>query len=163
MSSTSGIELRGMEGLAKKLRSTEANATQGGRAGAYALANNIMTVAKERAPFDQGILAGSGYVSPPDAQHSVEIGFGGAAKSYAVRQHEDLTFKHTRGQAKYLESAVDEAGAGGLETIAGHIRLDLSVDAAGFDFVGAVVRLIKEEIGDYDEEKQQKAEKRRAR
>lgn len=40
----------------------------------------------------------------------MEVGFGGAAGAYAVKQHEDLSLNHPGGgQAKFLESAVDDA------------------------------------------------------
>lgn len=84
----------------------------------------IMPVAKERVPVDQGELIASGYVLPPE-QHGdethVTMGFGGPAGSgnlgetntidvdYAVKIHEDMEMHHPNGQAKYLESAVLEA------------------------------------------------------
>jgi hypothetical protein len=36
----------------------------------------------------------------------VVLGFGGAAKAYAVPQHERLDYRHTVGQARYLADAV---------------------------------------------------------
>ena len=42
----------------------------------------------------------------------IELGFGGAAASYAVYVHENLTAKHTVGQAKYLEVPFKNAQTG---------------------------------------------------
>ena len=70
----------------------------------------IMTEAKKRAPLDVGTLRNSGYVTLPRRDGDevfVEAGFGGAAKAYAVRQHEELGYNHEIGEAKYLQNAID--------------------------------------------------------
>ncbi len=76
----------------------------------------VMTAAKRLtpvgggmySPYDKtpGTLRASGHVKPPviagnDA--SVTLGFGGAASAYAHRQHEEVTWRHVVGQAKFLE------------------------------------------------------------
>lgn len=83
-------------------RAAEAALYQGG--------SIIMTEAKQRAPLDVGTLRNSGYVTLPrtDSEGTfVEVGFGGAAKAYAVRQHEELSYRHDVGEAKYLERAIN--------------------------------------------------------
>lgn len=70
----------------------------------------IMTEAKKRAPLDLGTLKNSGYVTLPRRDGDevfVEVGFGGAAKAYAIRQHEETTYNHEIGEAKYLQNAID--------------------------------------------------------
>ena len=70
----------------------------------------IMTEAKKRAPLDVGTLRNSGYVTLPKREGDevfVEVGFGGAAKAYAVKQHEELSYHHEVGEAKYLENAIN--------------------------------------------------------
>ena len=77
----------------------------------YQGASIIMTEAKKRAPLDLGTLRNSGYVTLPMRQGGdvfVEAGFGGAAKAYAVRQHEDDSYDHEVGEAFYLQNAIDE-------------------------------------------------------
>jgi hypothetical protein len=67
-----------------------------------------MTLAKERAPVDEGTLRASGFVEPAEGAGNVitqALGFGGAASAYALIQHERLDFHHNVGQAKFLESA----------------------------------------------------------
>lgn len=58
-------------------------------------------------PVETGTLRRSGVVEPAKEEGtsvSVTIGYGGAASDYALRQHEDLSYKHAQGkQAKYLE------------------------------------------------------------
>lgn len=83
-------------------------------AGLYTLGNAVMTSAKRRTPVDTGVLRGSGYVMAPvtsGGQTTCKLGFGGAAKAYALVQHERLDFKHPNGgEAKYLENAIIEFG-----------------------------------------------------
>ena len=49
---------------------------------------------------------------------AVEIGFGGPAEAYAVVQHEDLSYRHPVGQAKFLETAMDDRAAEARDTMA---------------------------------------------
>lgn len=88
----------------------------GGRMGAalYEIGNEVMGESKRLVPVDTGALKGSGYVAPPQVDGGrlvVEMGYGGPAAQYAVRQHEDLSLNHPDGgQAKFLEqplSALD--------------------------------------------------------
>lgn len=84
-------------------------------------AEAIMTRSKEEyVPVDTGVLRASGHVNPPDIHGddvSVSLGFGGAAKDYAVIQHERLDYKHTVGGPKYLERPLLEATRGLAERI----------------------------------------------
>lgn len=75
---------------------------------------DTMTLAKERTPVDGGTLRASGTVEPPVYSGDVvtqSLGFGGAASAYALEQHERLDFAHATGQAKFLESAVNDREA----------------------------------------------------
>lgn len=96
--------------------------------GLYAEANKIMAVSKrDYVPIDRGPLRASGTVFAPVKMGatgvSVTLGYGGAARAYAVVQHEDTSLSHPPknprprtgthwsgrpGQAKYLERAVNE-------------------------------------------------------
>ena len=81
------------------------------QAAVYQGASIIMTEAKKRAPLDLGTLRNSGYVTLPRRDGDgvfVEAGFGGAAKAYAVRQHEESSYRHEVGEAFYLQNAIDE-------------------------------------------------------
>jgi hypothetical protein len=55
------------------------------------------------------------------------MSFGGAAEDYAVVQHERLDYFHTTGQAKYLESVLNESREHMLARIAR--RVDLNKEA----------------------------------
>ena len=96
------VEFKLRKHLEATLKSAEAALYQG--------ASIIMTEAKKRAPLDVGTLRNSGYVTLPRRDGndvSVEAGFGGAAKAYAVRQHEETSYNHEVGEAKYLQNAID--------------------------------------------------------
>lgn len=72
----------------------------------YREGERIMNASKTEVPVDQGILRSTGHVSLPrvtDGAVVVEIGYGGPAAPYALRQHEELGYRHTVGKAKYLE------------------------------------------------------------
>lgn len=71
-----------------------------------------MREAKHRTPVDTGTLRASGIVEGPDRNSrffSVRLSFGGAASTYAIKVHEDLEAFHRVGQAKYLESVINES------------------------------------------------------
>jgi hypothetical protein len=63
-------------------------------------------------PVDTGTLRRSGILETPvERNNNIEviIGYGGAASAYALKQHEDLSYRHKEGQtAKYLENPVRE-------------------------------------------------------
>ena len=68
--------------------------------------NEIKSLSQERCPVDTGTLRGSAQVVRENDK--IIIGYGGAASSYSVQQHEDMSLHHPVGQAKFLESAFDE-------------------------------------------------------
>lgn len=99
------------------------------RTGLTDVADNILRAAKILTPVDKGILINTGHVSEgkinPKGNVVVEIIFGGgAAKDYAVRQHEDLTLRHKPGKSsKFLQKPAQEiAGGTHLEIIKREIR-----------------------------------------
>lgn len=97
----------------------------------YRETERIMTAAKRRTPVKWGNLRASGHVLPPETRGGrivVTLGFGGPAGSgtvgdetnwehvgYAIYVHENLTARHTVGEAKYLERPLLEA-VRGMET-----------------------------------------------
>jgi hypothetical protein len=95
---------------------------------------NDVPEAKERAPVYSGpqtssspvpfVLQKSIHVEGPKFEGnviSVEVVAGGLAAAYAIRQHEDLTYHHKVGQAKYIESVIMESRAGRAERISKNI------------------------------------------
>jgi hypothetical protein len=101
--------------------------------GLYSEAELVMTDAKANyVPVGQppedatpGTLRNSGFVNEPEWQGNevtVTLGFGGAAEEYALRQHEELSYKHTVGQAKYLERPMLNAATGIDDRLAAKIQ-----------------------------------------
>jgi hypothetical protein len=72
------------------------------------LGTEIKSLSQQRCPVDSGTLRDSCVVKSDLTRMQVTIGYGGAASSYAARQHEDLSLNHPVGQAKFLESAFTE-------------------------------------------------------
>ncbi len=76
-------------------------------------------------PVDQGPLKTSGHVQPPQIDKGgplVVLGYGGPAVKYAVVQHERLSYRHTVGQAKYLERPALERAAVMDQAVADRLR-----------------------------------------
>lgn len=89
-----------------------------------------MTEAKRRTPVDTGALRASGMVHQPQMlgrNISVALTFGSVAIGYAVSVHEDLDALHQVGQAKFLESTLNESRAHLPARIARRIMLDRMV------------------------------------
>lgn len=92
-------------------------------------AEGILAVSREIVPVDQGILRDSAAVvgvTPSKESDGVYVrfGYGGAASSYAVMQHETPpeVFSHAEGKSwKYLERPVYEAAATMGDRLAGRI------------------------------------------
>jgi hypothetical protein len=64
---------------------------------------DVLPLSQENCPTASGTMKGTGSVVREDK--IIEIGFGGPAAPYTVRQHEDLTLNHPSGQHKCLENA----------------------------------------------------------
>lgn len=88
----------------------------------YQEGEGLMAEAKPITPIDTGVLRSSGFVKPPavtDNDIVVEVGFGGAAASYALIVHERLDAYHNPPtQAKYLEEPFNRRTKGYNERIA---------------------------------------------
>jgi len=74
-----------------------------------------MAESKHQVPVDTGVLRSTGHVQLPKEEAgrvSVTLGYGGPAAPYALRQHEELSYRHTVGKAKYLSDPAEAAVAG---------------------------------------------------
>jgi len=84
-----------------------------------------MTESKRRVPVDTGVLRASGRVEEPQRYRgriSVTLSYGGAAENYAIIVHEDLDAHHSVGQAKYLESVLNESRSSMAARLAKRLR-----------------------------------------
>lgn len=75
-------------------------------------------------PLEEGTLMRSGQTSIDEANLTGTVSYG---TPYAVRQHEELTWRHAPGrQAKYLETAVNTSRQECLRVMQGELRRWLS-------------------------------------
>jgi len=93
------MTLTGAQQLEQVLLRAPARAQQALGMALYREAQKTMALSKrDYVPVDMGVLRGSGTVKPPKriGVMGVEIvmGYGGAAKAYAVVQHENLSLSH---------------------------------------------------------------------
>lgn len=126
----SDVSVEGVGALRSALNEKGAQAVQALGAALYQEAEEIMARSKASyVPVDTGALRASGQVTGPaisGTQASVVLGYGNSSVKYALIQHENLSYKHTVGQAKYLEQPVNEALAGMPGRLATRIRADWS-------------------------------------
>lgn len=89
-------------------------------AGLELAAEHLLQVSTELAPLEEGDLARSGEVSKDESLETVVVSYD---RPYAVRQHEELTWRHDEGkQAKYLEQPMTDEADTMLALIAGPIQ-----------------------------------------
>lgn len=75
--------------------------------GTFAALDHLLAVSKQEVPLDQGPLRASGVV---DVASDGSAGTVSYDTPYAVRQHEELGYRHQRGRkAKYLEDPCNDS------------------------------------------------------
>jgi hypothetical protein len=123
------VQVDGLSALQGVLNQFGQNASQALGAALYQEAELVMTDSKANyVPVDTGMLRSTGHVDPPQMsgnQVSVTLGYGGPSAPYALRQHEDLSYRHTVGQAKYLEEPLLKAANGMAGRIGDKLRSEL--------------------------------------
>jgi hypothetical protein len=88
--------------------------------GAVIAAEHLLQVSSELAPHEEGDLERSGEVSKDQSLDTVAVSYD---RPYAVRQHEEMTWRHDAGkQAKYLEQPMADEAETMLALIAGPPR-----------------------------------------
>lgn len=125
MAKTIEITVSGVPQLKAALAALGSNASDGLSAELYRVGQEVLAESQPEVPVDIGTLKASGFVNEPvknGDEVSVTIGYGGAAKAYALIQHENLTYRHTVGKAKYLEHPFLRAAAGLAETLADRLK-----------------------------------------
>lgn len=101
----------------------KARITDGARAGVADAAQAIATVSQELTPVLEGVLRASTFVHLP-VEHDGEVLSGvGNNVIYAARQHEETGWNHPRGgQAKFMETAMNQNTDAVRQTIINHIK-----------------------------------------
>ncbi|MGI5350211.1 hypothetical protein ACQEU8_36570 [Streptomyces sp. CA-250714] len=101
------------------LRGTRAGALRGLRLGA----EHVLTVSRARVPIEEATLERSGVATVDEQQLTAAVSYDTV---YAVRQHEELTWRHDAGRtAKYLEGPLTEEAAAVAQIIAAQLRRSL--------------------------------------
>ena len=77
-------------------------------------AEMVLTKAQQVAPVDTGELVRSATINYTENGDHAELSFNTA---YAHRQHEDLSYTHPQGQAKYLEQPLRENADAVLKSV----------------------------------------------
>ncbi len=127
----SGGRMLGVSELKNKLKQIAAKFPDRVAAALYTEAQIEMTESKRRCPVDTGTLRASGFVARPERNGrriSVTLSYGGAAKDYAIYVHENLEAHHDVGQAKFLESVLNESAPHMAARIAARVSLDKESD-----------------------------------
>jgi len=109
-----------MAGFEAKLQKAIANSL-------YVECELIKTVSMKRTPVDTGVLRASHEVQKPKIEGediSCSIAVGGPAAPYAIYVHENLMAHHPVGQAKFLESAINDAKPGLSERVMGRVNVE---------------------------------------
>lgn len=101
------FKITGIEETVKNLNKTIGVITDAKRKAIMTVALDLKGESQNRAPIEFGVLRESARAIP--IKDGAEVSFGGRASAYALRQHEDLTFRHPQGgEAKYLERPLQE-------------------------------------------------------
>lgn len=110
-----------------RLRWNGAAALRGTRAGAIRglriASEHVLTESRKRVPIEEATLERSGVATVDEATLTAAVSYD---TPYAVRQHEELTYRHDAGRtAKYLEGPLTEQAATVAAIIAAQLRRSL--------------------------------------
>ncbi|MER7801255.1 hypothetical protein ABTX71_13080 [Streptomyces parvulus] len=88
--------------------------------GVFLAAEHVLGLSNDVVPLDEGYLQSTGTASVDEPSLTGMVSFDGP---YAVRQHEELTWRHAPGRtAKYLENSLNSAGPEVAALIAAELR-----------------------------------------
>ena len=130
------VEITGLSKVIGNMKQLEKGVPLQAAAALYQEALIVQETSMSRTPVDVttkgggGTLRDSHETSAPYWRGeflSVDIEVGGPTVDYALVQHEEMTFEHKVGQAKFLESAMNDAEAGLMSRIAKRIDLNRGV------------------------------------
>ena len=129
------VKVRNVAEVARKIETLARAGGDANVSGARVIGEQIMTDVKASrpgagVPVDTGALRQTGRVDGPDARGVVRLSFGGAAASYALRQHEDLSYRHTVGEARYLVRGLERWERGNAPEDALRMQAKAAIDAA---------------------------------
>jgi hypothetical protein len=86
---------------------------------------HLLGVSRKFVPHEEGTLENSGKVSQDTASHTVAVSYD---TEYAVRQHEELDYKHDDGRrAKYLEQPMHTESATIAKLAQGSVKKEMGL------------------------------------
>lgn len=108
-----------MSGLIWRGPQASAIARQAGQMGLRKAAEHLRGVSQQLAPIDEGTLRNSAAVTTVNPAR-VAVSFN---TPYAVKQHEELGYRHPKGgQAKYLEAPLHDEAQTMRDMVAAEVR-----------------------------------------
>ncbi|MEU5302220.1 hypothetical protein ACH4YO_23875 [Streptomyces noursei] len=100
-----------------------ASTREGAARGLRLAAEYVLGRSRVQVPIDEGTLERSGVASVDEHSLTAAVSYD---TPYAVRQHEELTWRHDAGRkAKYLEDPLTESAGTVAEIIAAQVRRSL--------------------------------------
>lgn len=128
-------EFKGFKAMTRKMEELARSGGEEMASGVLMSGETIMTDIKASrsgagVPKKDGILAASGRVGRVTKEGAVHLRFGGAAAPYALRQHEELAWRHRLGEARYLVRGVERFVADGAPDVALKRVMDLTIENA---------------------------------
>ena len=130
------VEITGLSKVIGNMKQLEKGVPLQAAAALYQEALIVQKTSMSRTPVDVTTKGGGGTLRDSHETSApywkgkflnVDIEVGGPAVEYAIVQHEDMTFTHKVGRAKFLESSINDAEAGMLARIAKRIELNRGV------------------------------------
>lgn len=116
------VHVRGFDRCQRRLREIAREMPEVAQRALRIEAEIEMGKAKERTPVRTGALRASGRVEDLWPQLGVRWAFGGPAINYAIYVHENVHVYHRVGQAKFLESVLEEAAPDLPDRVAARMR-----------------------------------------
>jgi hypothetical protein len=106
-------DIRGLDDLVAAIKNVPDTAREAAAGAINDAAQDLKAKAVERTPIKTGDLRGTAFAdeaTPDNLDAAVGFGYAGTRQfKYALRQHEELTWKHPQGgEAKYLENPFKE-------------------------------------------------------
>ncbi|KUF19587.1 minor capsid protein [Streptomyces silvensis] len=96
---------------------------QGAARGLRLAAEHVLEVSRRRVPIEEATLERSGTATVDEPTLTAAVSYD---TPYAVRQHEEMTYRHDAGRtAKYLEAPMTEEAGTVAEIIAAQVRRSL--------------------------------------
>jgi hypothetical protein len=130
MALTARFTMQGTQTLVTRLQEMGRRGQRVVERAVYEFGETEMREMKRRVPVDTGTLKNSGFVLKPvrDGMNvRLELGFGGQADAYAIYVHEDLEAFHKVGEAKFVESVLNESAPHFAARVARAMMADLGM------------------------------------